>query len=108
MQAGKLRNLLKLQEKSVVRDAIGGETVTWVDVEDAWAELDPWHLRERLVQRRQQGDAVIGFRIRAPSAVSLGKRFLLDGVGYDVIDIDATRKHKGELFVTALAEETTP
>src|SRR4051812_28090568 len=51
MQAGKMRNRVTLQEKSTGRDAIGGEIVTWVDLSTVWAELDPWHLRDRLVQR---------------------------------------------------------
>jgi SPP1 family predicted phage head-tail adaptor len=108
MEAGKLRHLVLLQEKSVSRDAYGGEVVTWVDVANVWAEIDPWTMRERLILRRQQGDAVIGLRVRAPLEVSLAKRFLFEGVGYGVIDIDATRKHLGELLITAKAEAAAP
>lgn len=108
MRGGALRNKITLQQKSVTRDAFGGEVVTWVDVETAWAELDPYQLRERLVLRRQQGESIVGLRIRTPSQASLGKRFLMDAVGYDIIDIDATRKHKGELLITARAEDTAP
>lgn len=108
MQAGRLRNLVTLQEKAVTRDAFGGEVVTWQTLDDVWAELDPWQLRENLSLRRQQGDAVVGFRIRTPSDASLGKRILFDGAGYNIIEIDATRKHLGELLVTARAEDTAP
>lgn len=31
MRAGRLRHYVTLQEKSVTRDAMGGEVVTWVD-----------------------------------------------------------------------------
>lgn len=31
MRAGKLRHYVSLQEKSVTRDAFGGEVITWVD-----------------------------------------------------------------------------
>lgn len=108
MKAGQLRHRVTLQQKSVTRDAFGGEVVTWVDVVDVWAELDPWQMREQLVLRRQEGASVIGFRVRTPLAVSLDKRLLFDGAGYEVIDIDATRKHKGELLITARAEDSAP
>jgi head-tail adaptor len=48
MQAGKLREYVTLQEKSVTRDAFGGEVVTWTTVESVYAELDPWQMRQRL------------------------------------------------------------
>jgi SPP1 family predicted phage head-tail adaptor len=108
MQAGKLRHLVTLQQKSVLRDDYGGEIVTWQDVASVFAEANPWQLRERLVMRQQQGQSVIGFRVRAPLNVSLGKRLLFNGVGYEVVDIDATLEHKGELLITGLAEATTP
>ena len=108
MQAGRLRHLVLLQEKSSTRDEFGGEVETWTTIASVWAELDPWQLRERLTMRRQAGDSVIGFRVRAPLAVSLGKRFVHDGANYGVIDIDATLKHKGELLITAQAEDAAP
>ena len=108
MEAGRLRHLVTLQEKSVTRDAYNAEVVTWVDVASVWAEVDPWTMRERLSLRRKDGDAVIGLRVRVPLDVSLSKRFLFEGNGYRVIDIDATRKHQGELLVTARADVTAP
>jgi SPP1 family predicted phage head-tail adaptor len=108
MQAGRLRHQVALQSKTVSRDELGAEVETWSTIASIWAELDPYGLRERLNMRRQQGEAVIGFRVRAPLAVSLGKRLVFDGANYDVIDIDATREHKGELFITARAEDNAP
>lgn len=108
MRAGALRNPVTLQEKSVTRDAFGGEVVTWTTVSTGWAELDPWQMRESLNLRRQQGDAVVGFRVRSTMAASLGKRLYFDGAGYNIIEIDATLKHKGELLITARAEDTAP
>jgi SPP1 family predicted phage head-tail adaptor len=108
MQAGKLREYVTLQEKSVTRDAFGGEVVTWTTVESVYAELDPWQMRQRLTLRRQQGDAVIGLRVRWPSQATMAKRYLVDGTGYHIIEIDPSRKHKGELLVTCQAEDTAP
>jgi SPP1 family predicted phage head-tail adaptor len=108
MQAGRLRHQVTLQQKSVTRDEYGGEVITWQDVSTIYAEANPWQLRERLILRQQQGQSVVGFRVRAPLDVSLGKRILFDGVGYDIVDIDATRKHKGELLITGRAEDSAP
>lgn len=108
MRAGAMRHVITLQEKSTARDAYGGEVDSWTDLEVAWAELDPYQLRERLTLRRQQGEAIIGFRVRTPFAASLGKRLMFDGAGYNIVDIDASRKHKGELLITAQAEDSAP
>lgn len=109
MQAGKLRHQVTLQSKGTpTRDSYGGEEITWVDVITIWAEVEPWQLRERLTLRRREGESVIGLRVRAPLAVSLSNRVVFEGTAYNVIDIDATLKHKGELLITARAEDTTP
>jgi SPP1 family predicted phage head-tail adaptor len=108
MQAGRLRHQVTLQSKSVSRDEFGAEVETWAPVATIWAEFEPYSLRERLNMRRQAGESVIGFRVRAPLAISLGKRLVYDGANYDVVDVDATRKHKGELFITARAEDSVP
>jgi SPP1 family predicted phage head-tail adaptor len=108
MQAGKLRHQVTLQSKSVTRDEFGAEVETWSTVASIWAELDPYVLRERLTMRRQAGESVIGFRVRAPLAVSIGKRLVFDSANYDIVDVDATRKHKGELLITARAEDSAP
>jgi SPP1 family predicted phage head-tail adaptor len=105
MKAGALRNRITLQVKSVTRDAFGGEIIAWTDVATVWAETDPWNLRERMTMRRQQGNAVISFRVRAPLAVSLDKRVVFDGTAYDIVEIDASRKHRGELLFIAAGEE---
>ena len=108
MQAGRLRHVVTLQQKSVTHDEFGAEIETWSTVATLYAELDPYSLRERLTMRRQAGESVIGFRIRSSLSVSVGKRLVFDGENYDIVDIDATLKHKGELLVTARAEDSAP
>ena len=41
MEAGALRNRITIQEKSVVRDTYGAETITWVEHCQAWASMEP-------------------------------------------------------------------
>jgi SPP1 family predicted phage head-tail adaptor len=108
VRAGLLTRRITLQQKSVTRDAYGGEVISWVDVTSVWAEPEPWTLRDRLVARRTQGEAVVSFRTRAPLDVSLDKRVLFEGAGYDIVEIDATRKNKGELSFIARGEDAAP
>lgn len=105
MRAGSLRHRIKLQTKTVSRDAVGGEVITWSDVITVWAEADPWRLKNQIALRRQQGESVVGFRVRSTLDVSLADRLYYNEKGYIIQDIDATRKHKGELYIMATAED---
>jgi len=107
MKAGALRDRITLQAKSVTRDAFGGEVVSWTTVSTVWAELNPWHLREQTALRRQSGRATVSFRVRTPLALSLDKSVLFGGVRYDIAEIDASRKHLGELMFIAHGEDIT-
>lgn len=107
MQASKLDQRVTLQKKLVTRDVYGGEVVTWLDVQTVWAEAEPWRMRERLVARRQLGESVVSFRVRAPLDLSLDKRAVYQGVGYNIVEIDATRKRRGELIFMAKGEEVS-
>jgi SPP1 family predicted phage head-tail adaptor len=108
MQAGRLRHMVTLQQKTATRDEFGGEIETWTDVLSAFAEIDPWLMRERLTMRRQTGESAIGFRVRSSVTASLGDRLVFDGVNYNVVDIDPSLKHRGELLITAVAEDAEP
>jgi SPP1 family predicted phage head-tail adaptor len=105
MQAGRLDQRITLQKKQVTRDAYGGEVITWLDVQTVWAEAEPWRLRDRLVARRQLGESVVSFRVRAPLDVSLDKRAVFGGIPYNIVEIDATRKRRGELSFIAKGED---
>lgn len=46
MRAGTLRHRLTVQRPESVRDATGGETITWVTVGTVWASIEPVSGRE--------------------------------------------------------------
>ena len=106
MNAGSLTERIQLQRKSVSRDVIGGEVITWVTTATVWAAADPWRIREKVVARRNQGEAVVSFLVRAPLDVSLDKRVFWNGTGYNIIEIDASRRRNGELMFIAIGEDT--
>lgn len=97
MRAGRLRYRVTIQAPQVVRDAMGGESITWVTETTVWAELDPYRLAPRVNLMREHGRAVLSFRARAPLAVTLEKRAVYEGAPYRVIEIDGSRRHRGEI-----------
>jgi len=59
--SGRLTQRVILQSKSVARDAMGGETITWVDAATVWAEIRP--LRGRDLVAAQQAASEVSARI---------------------------------------------
>ena len=105
MNAGELDARITLQRKAVTRDSYGGEDIVWMNVATVWAATSPWRLREKVVARRNQGDAVVSFLVRAPLDVSLDKRVLWNDVAYNIVEIDVTRKRQGEIMFMAIGED---
>ena len=69
MRAGAMRHQVTLQQPgAAARDSYGGDVTPWTTVATVWAELDPYHLRDRLTERRRNGEVVIGLRVRLPQA----------------------------------------
>ena len=59
---GRLRHSVTLQKKSVTRDAMGGEVVTWADQANVYAAIEP--LRGQELMAAQQMQAKTGLRVR--------------------------------------------
>ena len=106
MRAGAMRQQVTLQQPGVAtRDSYGGDVTPWVTVATVWAELDPYHLREQLTLRRRNGEVVLGLRVRAPQAAAqIGRRVVVAGANYEIVELDQTRAHLGELLIIAKAE----
>lgn len=105
IRTGRLDQRIVVQEKSVTRDAYGGEVVTWVPIATVWAEAEPWRLRERLAARKQMGEAAVSFRVRAPLAIALDHRVSAAGKSYEVVEIDVARVRQGEIAFIARGEQ---
>lgn len=105
MNAAALDTKIVIQSKVVTRDTFGGETVAWANECSVWAQMSPWRMRERVNSARQLGDSVVSFLVRYPINVSLDKRVLVDGIAYNIVEIDAARKRNGELMFIARGED---
>src|SRR4051812_27479790 len=63
MRAGLMRERVTLLSKSVTRDAIGGEVITWVEEDDVWADVEQLTGREYFGAQQIESEAEIRFRI---------------------------------------------
>lgn len=87
MRAGELRELVTIQHKGTpVRDAAGGETITWTTFATRSAAVDPINGREYVALRAAQSDISIRFRLRYLTGVDTSMRVLWKGVAYEIVE----------------------
>lgn len=86
LEAGKLSERIAIEEKSVTRDALGGEVVTWTTYATRWAEVAPIRGREYVALRAAQSDVVIRFRLRHLSGVNPAMRVSWNGGTYNIVE----------------------
>jgi SPP1 family predicted phage head-tail adaptor len=94
--AGSLNQRVTLQQKSVTRNAIGEEVVTWPDVATVWAEAWPLRGREFFQAQQTQYAADVRFRLRYRADVQAANwRVVWNSEPYDIvslIDVAARRE----------------
>ncbi len=87
MRAGRMRHRLKLLSRSVTRDSIGGEVITWVEQDEVFAEAVPIEGREYFSALRVDSEVTVRFRIRYRTDVTSAWRVEWRQQQYDVIDV---------------------
>lgn len=116
-QPGRATQRITLQAKSVTRNAIGEEVVTWTDVvTDAadhaiWAEAWPLKGHEFFAAQQTQYAADVRFRIRYRDGITREQRILWQGEPYDIImvvDVGAERHTIEILAVNGIRNGVTP
>lgn len=84
---------IKLQAKSVTRNAIGEEVVTWADVitdtadNSIWAEVWPLKGREFFAAQQTQYAADVRFRLRYRAGLTQDMRVVWNGDAFDILSI---------------------
>lgn len=85
--AGDLRERVTIQKATVVRDAFGGEVLTWADAETVWAAVRDYSSREPLLADRLV--MLVGYEVTIRSGVEVthqdrlswrGKVLAIEGV----------------------------
>lgn len=109
MRAGRMRERVTLQSKSVARDSIGGEIVTWVDEAEVWAEVAPLRGREYFTAEQFEAETTtrVCIRYRSDLALTSVWRLTWREQQYEieeVIDVEA-RDREWELMCNPVAHE---
>lgn len=89
---GRAKHRVRIQRKSVTRNAIGEEVVKWRDVvltgdKSVWAEARPLRGREFFNAQQTQYAADVRFRIRYRSDITREHRILWNSEPYDIVQI---------------------
>jgi SPP1 family predicted phage head-tail adaptor len=74
--ASRLRHRLTLQQEVQTADGAGGNTRTWQNIVDLWAEINPISGRERAFAGQVQAEISHKITIRYRSGVTAGMRLL--------------------------------
>ena len=89
MRAGDLNQRITFQSKSISRDAIGGEVVTWVDAATVWAQALPGQpgTDEEIANDQHKAADVTIFRVRYSSLINTTWRISWGGALYDILSV---------------------
>ena len=86
MKAGRLRHKLELQNKTVVKDNFGGETITWNKIVDVRSSIKYLSGKDGLTADQLFGKNVVQFKFRHPRIdISFTDRIIYDNREFDVI-----------------------
>lgn len=109
LQAGAMRERVTPQSKSVTRNSIGEEVVTWADLVTSttdhavWAEVTPLRGREFFAANSEQYACDIRVRIRYLAALQREHRLLWRSEPYDITQIIDPDARKDSMEILAVA-----
>ena len=103
MDHRKLSERVTLQQKSVTKNGIGEELVTWADIATVWAEVIPLRGREFFAANQIQQAADIRVRIRERAGLTPDLRLVWKSQPYDITGlIPGTGPYRGLTEILAL------
>lgn len=87
MDSGSMDQRVTLQSRSVTKDAMGQDAITWVDVATVWARRINQRSAEAFQAAQMGDDDVVELHIRHRADVMTTWRLEWDGVGYDITSV---------------------
>jgi SPP1 family predicted phage head-tail adaptor len=102
MDAGKLRNRITIQQRTLVQDSYGQPIESWADFATVWAEIRSLSGRESLVASAVQGVTNYEINIRFKAGITQSMRVAYKSRYLDIQSIvtDFDLKKKTTLFCT--------
>lgn len=105
MRAGELDRTIALQSVSTVADSFGELLETWTTFASPAARVVPNRGNERFAAQQVVGHAVVTFRIRYRTDLSVLNRIVYDGKQWDIHDVREVGRREGlEIDATARSE----
>lgn len=103
ISAAELNQRITLQSKSVTRNTIGEEVVTWGDVATVWAKVMPLRGNAFYSANQQQHVIDARFLIRQRTGLVENMRLQWRGEPYDITSlIPGTAQYQGTIEITAI------
>lgn len=84
MQAGRLRNKVKLQALADVQDELGQPVQTWADVATVWADIRTMGGIESIKANASTSIIKASIRVRYRTDINAGMRVLHGSTAYDI------------------------
>lgn len=104
IRTGELREQVLIEAPTETRDAFGGVVTTWATFAEPWARVVTMTGQEALRATAMQAQHAVRFQMHWLPGVLPAMRLSWDGRLYDIREIDTSRRHHGELWLTATAK----
>ena len=98
MRAGQFDRKITIQQRTVTRDAEGGEVEAWSDFLSTWAGTSDYSRKkgnEYFASGKETGLMITQFTIRWHAGITLQMRILHDSLIYDISGITEITRRKG-------------
>ncbi len=101
--AGKLDQRVTFQQKSVTKNAIGEEVVSWIDFATVWAEVRPVRGAEFYAANQMQQTLDMRVFVRQRADLTNDMRMIWKAQPYDITGlIPGTGPYHGSLEITVI------
>jgi SPP1 family predicted phage head-tail adaptor len=87
MRAGRIRNRVTIEEKTVVQNDYGEETITWSEYDVVWGSIEPLRGREFAEAERAGAEVTTRIVMRYRSGVVPEMRATEGDNTYDIISV---------------------
>ena len=99
MRAGKLRQRVTIQDKSVAQNTYGEEVITWTDFAIVWAAVEPLRGREFMEGKQITAEVSTRIRIRYRSGILPEMRVEFGSIYYDIHSIIHVEEREREIHL---------
>jgi SPP1 family predicted phage head-tail adaptor len=102
MQAGRLRQRIRIEKKTVTRNAVGEEVIAWAPLVSLWASIEPLRGREYLEAKQVQASVDARIVVRYQPEILPSMRVVFSERVYAIESVIhvAEGKRETQLMVT--------